>query len=693
VNRPSAEGVIGRVRDRAGIASLIACPVLLAGFLTAYHGLPLMTGLRAMAALYVLGIAPGYLIQRYFIRIVTGSRFEMLLSSFLLGMLITPPVWYLLCWAGLPWVFVVLVIASAAAVPVLIRRNPNNDWQGFASRGEAVILWVSLGIAILWSCPIGLVEPRGDEVLVMPYTDHILHVGLVGELARGVPAAAFPFLSGVHKWAYHQMPDVWCDLMRRAAGTDARTAYFFLALPLRYVLLSLAAYLAISKRFGRNAGIAAVLCMFCLVGLPERIWVESQFPDLIFHAYPAAFGLITVFLILFYVSLPLAQGHRNPLLLASFLSGLLLWYKANFALAVVPAMALFSVWILGRRRDYLGLMLCLSIQVACGLLRLADNASADLRDSVIFAPLAFLQWYWGMIGQMWWGTSGLTDLFNHTVFPAIDTLPSWVAWPARFVLLMVRRFPLILLVVPYAVVRLRFGRGTVRTHAFDVLALAILLISAACLIAAPVMPRAVWNVPKHLFLLVDAMLLGLAGVILVDMVTRLTRQRRRVAVVGCTVLILLAGVNAFMLWTKVMPYVRGTGRPVSRDFYACCLHLNATAPPDAVILHPLFRGPHHAPSLLIQRRFAMDFGDCWNKVRDVGPILNDVEQFYAGTTAETAYQVLKRYRVDYVMAEPSLQGFATYSPFLTEVYRQGRAAVYRVHRSEVLASASAGVGP
>jgi len=686
-----------RWRDTVGLASLVACPVVLIAYLFLDHGLDLMVGFRAVGSLYVLGVIPGYLAQRMIFGVRAASPFETLLSSMLLGTLLTPVLWYTLCWLGLSSFFAPLMIVLALAVP-LVRgwhRQPGARLIGLVTASDAPVLWVALGMTVLWSLPISVVEVQDGRILIMATSDHILHTMLVGELARGVPAATVPYIVGADQWAYHMMPDVWCDLIRRAAGTDAPTAYFYLALPLRYVLLSLACYLALVRRFGRTGAIVGVLCMLTFVGWPKRILFDNWLLTFLHWNVTLAFGLVGVFLILYYVSMTDPVRPRRPLLLAAILSALLLWYKANLALVVAPAVAVVCLIVLVKRRDFRWLGLCLSVQLLLGMVRYVELSSSDVHDTFVMAPLAFVGWWWDKLKIQfpWWGSTKVSVFVNGTVIPAIEALPPLVAWPAKFALLMLRKFHLGLVVLPYLVFRCKFARSRFQAHLVDVLILLILAMCVAGFVFLPVCKGLLWNVSLHLWFLIDALLLALMGPVVVDVVRRLARRGSAVTVVTGVVLLAVCVHNAALLCTSTLPSLR-VGREISEDLYASCEYVQAATPTDAVILHPGYRTEHHGPALLMRRRLVLDNGDLWRVFdterlpHNIAHMMSDLDEFYAGTDPASGRAILQHYGVDYVIVDRSVADPRPDESLLTPSFSRGDVTVYRVTKRPEPAEAS-----
>ncbi len=672
-----------RLMELIGPVSLAACPLTLIAYLGLCHGVNPITGLATLAALYGLGVVPGYLAQRLIFRVQVVTPFENLVSSLLLGTLLTPLVWYAFCWLGLSTVFGGLVVTAALATPLACgwHRRPIEQLRRLVTPADTPILWVALGLTILWSYTLRLVDVDSGRVVILPYTDHVLHSLLVAELARGVPMQTVPFLAGATQWAYHQMPDVWCDLMRRATGATPQDAYFFLALPLRYVFVVLAGYLAMVRRFGRPAAVAGVLGMLTFVGFPQRLLLDNWLLVHLHQSYPAAFGLVGVFLIFHYVFVARATSPRGAMLLASTLSVVLLWYKANYALVVAPAVALVCLWVFLRRRDPWGLALCFVVSLVLAGVRYLDLSTADLRGTFVFAPMAFVTWWWSTLGT-WWGSSVASTIVNGGVMPAIEALPPLAQWPAKLAFLLARKFQIGLLVLPYLVYRCRFARGRSQARLLDAFILALLATCIIGFVLLPVHERLVWNVSIHVLFLVDAVLLLLMGPAVVDVVGRLARRGRWTAV-GTTILLLALVIhNAVLLCREVLPAVSGR-HEIDPGTAACARYVQTHTPTDAVILQPMYRDASYGPALLMQRRMVLGNGDLWRRygtprnVADVERLMADLEAFYAGTDAATARAILDRYHVDYVIADRSVADDSSTESPLERVFEKDNVAVYR----------------
>ncbi len=697
--RARGERALARWRDYVGVLSLIGCPSVLVAFLAVRYGLHPLAGARAVIALYALGVVPGYLVQRYAFGLWARTPFETLCSSLLIGTLLTPLLWYTLYWFGLSAVFYPLMFALAASVPLACgwHRDTATRLKQLVAPTETPMLWLAVALGILWSWQLDLVAFRDGQVVILPHNDHLLHTSLIAELARGVPPATVPFIAGADKWAYHLMSDVWCDLIRRVAGLDARDAYFYLALPLRYVFVALACYLALVRRFGRSAAMVGAACVLAFVGYHgSRYLFTNWLLTYLYWNFPCALGLAGAFLILYYVSAMDRARPRGALLGVSILSALLLWYKANFALAVVPAVTVLSVFLLARRRDYRWLTACVGVQVFLVGVRYLDLSTADLRATLAFEPFRFIRHLWwegtvwlkGLDGSGW---VSLPALVLTAVRRNVDALPALLKWPAVFVLCMVYLFHLGIIVAVYARIRCGFGRLRSQSDPVDVLMLLILLFCGAGFVLFPVHDVLVWNVSKHVFALVYALLFALMGPVLCDLAGRMPR-RGGCAIAVTTALLAAAFVgNAYALGRKALGPNADVQDVISTGQYDCYRYVEAATPHDAMILQPRFEYGLMTASMLTQRRVVLEWATVWASCFDVQPIRSDLEAFYGGTGPSSAVAILDRYDVDYVVADASLPREAGYESFLTEVFRSDGAAVFSVQTQATTTCAARGV--
>jgi hypothetical protein len=670
-----------------GGVSLIGAPLLLVVYLALYHGVDVGSGIRAVVALYFLGIVPGYVVQRFVFRIRPATRFEALLSSLLVGVLLAPVLWYLLCSVGLAAVFAPFMLGLGLIVPIACRwhRQAGLRARQLVPLADAPILWLAAFMAIIWSLQPSLFETRSGQVYVVPHSEHCQHATIIIELARGVPQTAVPSLASARNWGYHYLPDVWADMMRRASGVDPIAAYFHIALPFRYVLITLACYLMLVGRFGRLAAFAGAVCLLSFVE-PMRFTFPKSWLSYLHYSYPTSFGLIATFLVVYYASTAQRTNPRGPLLLASLLSGLMLWYKANFALAVGPAVFLLSVILLVKRRDFRWLAICIATQVILVGIRYVETSSADLRATLVLAPLLFVEW--------WWTHLALPPDVKAAIGGAIGHWPGAVRWPAIFAICLIHRFHLGILILSYLVFRCGFAGRCPRIHAFDLLTVLILLCCVAGFVLFPIDPHPgwVWNVSMHVWALVSALVFALMGPALCDVVRRLLRQRKAV-IAGVSVLCLVGlAHNTFALRREALWGTRVSAGVVSEGFYDCCRFIESSTPPDAVVLQPKFL-EHIFVSLLTQRRSVLDYAYAYGPWCDTTPIISDLTEFYSGTSATTARDILVRYNVDYVIAETSDPAFPAddwhrpQASLMHMIFSSGDTSVYEVSATTEPASA------
>ncbi len=679
-----------RARDLLAASTLIVCPATLLAFLALRYGFEPPAGARAMLALVVLGAIPGYLIQRYVVRLRGATPFEHLASSLLLGTLITPAAWYILCSLGLSVVFFPALFATAAITPFACgwHRDLGRRLAGLVGPVEALLVVVAFGLAILWSWQLDLVAFEGDRVRILPHNDHMLHTTLIAELARGVPPETVPSVVGVDKWSYHYLPNVWTDMVRRVADLDARTAYFMITLPLRYVLVCLALYLALAGRFGRPAALAGAACVLGFVGHPDGTYLLTN--GLLTYLYwnvPASFGLVAVGLILYYASALPDDTLRRRLLIMSFLAALTFWFKANFALAAVPAVGLVAAWKLIPRRDWRCLAVCFVIPVVAVALRTWDSTTADLPSPLAFEPWRFVEYMW------WKGNRWLRDLLAETgpgwlaailaclnaIRLNVNALPDVVRSPTILVLSVLYLFHIGLAAAAIASIRCGFARGGRRMHPVDALLLLIVLSCFVGFVVFPIQPDLVWNVSMHLFALINALLICLMGPVLCAL-ARSAWRRGRVTKVAFA-LLLAAGLsaNGYALVRKTaLSPVADVQDVIPYNLYACYGFVDRHTRPDAMLLGPRFEQGLRTAGMLTQRRVVLEWGPgIFERRVDLGPLLENLRAFYAGTTPDRARAILDRYKVTHVIASRDLVAGAGYDPWLHNVYRSGDLCVYR----------------
>lgn len=661
------------LRQWIGPVSMVAAPLVFVVFLVGHHGISPLVGFRMLPALYVLCVAPGYLALRYIFRISELTPFESLIASLLLGLLITPGVWYALCLLGLSWITLPLCLGIAILLPLRCgwTRNIPARFSRLVPREYVPVLGVVVLLGLMWSMQSSILEVRDGSVFMVPHSEHALHVALITELGRHTPPTALPFLAGVDGWSYHYLPDVWCDLLRRLCGTDAVTAYYHLALPLRYVFLSLAAFLFLNRRFGRMAALFGMVCMLAFVE-PAQFHFPRSWLTYLYGNYPTTFGIVTVFLILFCATLADEIGPRKPMLLAACLSGLLLWYKANYALAVGPAVAVLVTVLLFRARDFRALAGCLILQLALVALRFVDVRSASMQPTMVFAPFVFIEW--------WWGVLLLPESLKAWVGAVFAGAPRLMRWPAIFLICVLQRFHWAVIVALYLWARCGFLRG--RARGCD---LGIALIVGGCLfglIVFPVDPNLPWNTSMPVWALISAIGFALMGPAVLHVWCRIIRQKRVVAI-GCLIAVAALGVpRAAALRTEVLWRTRVNHGSVSGDFYAGCRFIERTAPANSLALHPYYR-ENFFVSTLTNRRSVLDYAWAWGFFCDVDPLLDQLDRFYAG--AETpgnanlseAGRWLAELGVTHVLAENQASLSDAY-PMLRTVFTRGRTVVYEV---------------
>ena len=672
-----------------GLVSLLAGVAVLIVYMMIRRGLDATTAARVFAALYFLAYAPGYVIQRFVFRIGAATPFESLVAALLLGVLVTPAIWYALCCAGLSSVFGPVMLAAGLALPVvwlgrLRGTSLTVPARQLVGRGETPVLWIAVGLAMLWGYAPDPVELQGGTVYMGTGHDHGGHTALIGELSRGTPPQCVPFCTGARQMGYHQMGNVWCDMMRRATGTDVLSAYFGFAVVLRYVFVLLACYLALVGRFGRLAATLGAACLLGAAGHPtSHSALNNGVMVYLPPSFPNGFGLLGAFLTVYYVAIAARrEDPRAPLLLASILSALLLWYKANFALVLAPAVAVVALILLARRRDCRWLLLCWVVQAGLLGLRQYELSSADFTGTLLIRPLAFLDYLWGEFsGTRWDDVSARLSLPTRilaAVCHGVDALPAVLRWPAIFVLCTVKLFHVGLAILAYAVLRCGFARRGRRAHPVDLVIVFTLLCCGLGFLLFPVQEGLVWNVCFSLFALIHALLIALLGPALADAMRRLWRARRPVRRVAVTVAAAALLANAWALKARSLDHQHALVNGIDRDLYACFRYVGESTPRDAWILQPRLCETAILCGMVTQRRVVFEAGDIWQHFYDTGPIVADLTAFYAGTDDGAARRILREYGADYVVAHDDAPASGAYSSALTEVFRSGKAAVYRV---------------
>lgn len=648
---------------------------------------------RALVGLCLLNLLPGYVMQRFVFRVRAETTHEMMLSSLLLGVMIVPVIWYVLGWLGVSRTAAAVAIVVAAMIPVLNERvrcwpsgrkarreNGEHGASHTCSRrhwatalgmrpGDTAILWLALVLMVIWSYETTLVEVHDGRAYTIPFHDLLMPAALVGEFSRGIPLGALPFVAGVERLSYHYMSMVWCDMVRYVAGTDAMTAYFHIALPLRYVFMSFGGYLLLVRRFGRTGALAGTACMLGLVH-PVHYFFPGGVLILLHYGYTSSFGLIGTLLSVYYVSTATKERQRGALLLASIVSVLLLCYKANFALVVAPAVAIYATVVLVKNRDYRWLALCYGVQALVVSLRHLQISTADMRHTLIMAPLAYLRWEW----------AGLTlpDSVKAAVHGAVASLPDVLEWPAIFVLWSVYRWHIGIVVLLYLVLLCRFGRSGHRAGGTDRMILLLLGCCSLGFVFLPIQEQLVWNIAQHLRILMHALLFALIGPALCSLVAHMKARSRRAMVTTLVAIVAAFVVNGFVLHDKALSDTRRPAHLGTEDAYSCYQFIRATTPLESVILHPTRYSTGRVVSVLTQRRMVLDIPENWSMMGDVRTVTDDVRRYYRNASPDDAREILERYHIDYVVADWFEASQPADDIMLTPVFRSGGAVVYRV---------------
>ncbi len=692
---PTATDTLGAgVRGYAGVVSTVSCVTILALAGHVWLNLSGITILRVLAGLYVLGIAPGYLVQRLVVRSGGRTPFEIATSSLLLGVLLTPFAWYLANAGGMPMLFWMLVGIGGVAAPIVWRRSRHSLTKSLEriELSETLSLWGGVALTLMWGMVATLATPvhTSEGIVSRIGMDHQFHLGWMAEFARGIPAAMGPFMAPDHRWAYHCLPDLWCDLLRRISGTDIDTAYFRVALPLRYVLISLACYLGLHRRFGRiGAGLSA-LAMFGWLGAshvrsfmpcpPLTNWLATYFD----WNPPSGPALVAIFLTLYFVSLARGRGTRGNLVIASGLAGLLFWNKANLALVVVPAVLLFVGVRLLLRRDVRGLALSAAVFLGIVAAFYLSVRSADLRSVLVFAPFRFMHYLW------WEGSECLAGLKPamlagasadavRTLRYGVDCLPSVLRPPAIFAICMTYLFHVGIVVGVLAVWRRGFGRRQGRLGDVDRLMLLILGFTLIGFVLLPVQRGFTFNLGLHNFAVVHALLLALAGPVLASLIASAWRSGRKVFIGTIVAVVCVVGVNAYAMTAGGGTRQSDATHVISPDTYACYGWIKRHTPKDAIILHPGYSHGSLAACVLTQRRQVLDCAPWWSCQwpRVVLPRIEACMAFYRGMEPDAARAWLEEREVDYVITKRGFPGRAAYAPFLREEFTHGDQAVSR----------------
>ena len=662
---------IRRAPRLSGVWVLFGVTASFVLFLIRHHGVEPISALRVVPALYALCVIPGFVTVRYLFRLTLPTAFETLVVSFLLGLIVTPIVWYLLCFLGLEALGAPLCLALAVLVPLAERWHvqPLKKLKETIPPEHVPAILLTLSLAVIWSMQASVLERRNGQVVLVPHSEHAMHATLIAELERDIPPTTVPFLSIAESWAYHYLPDIWCDALRRFTATDVETAYYHMALPLRYVFLAIAAYLALLRRFGRNAALCGMVTMLAFVE-PARFAFPNSWLGYLHYNYPTSFGITIVLTILYCTSLITHKNFRRPLLLASALSGILLWYKANQALAVGPAVAMLALVILHRQRDYRWLAPCLGVPLALVALRYMETTTAPMRPQLSFAPFAFVEWWWQTISLPGSLKAHLTGWF--AAFPDAARLPGML-FTCR-----VQRFHCVVIIVIYLVVRKGLLRREPHRQPWDVAALGILAACTAGMVLFPIQRDLVWNIPVHVWALMSAVGFVMMGPAVWDLINWIGTKRKSVVMAAAAAALCLSVSRVQALRSEALWSTRVAHATVTDDFYECCRFIANNTPRDAVTLHPMYNENVFVSSLT-NRRSVVDYAWACAQLYDMEPLLANLDRFYAGVNRNEAAALLDEYRVGYVLAEGDRPPANT-DDWLRPIFRNGNVAVYKVDR-------------
>lgn len=387
--------------------------------------------------------------------------------------------------------------------------------------------------------------------------------------------------------------------------------------------------------------------------------------------------MIGLFLAIFYVSTVTNTNRRGALLLASILSVLMLWYKANFALVVAPAVALFVCATLVRARDYRWLAVCLGVQLLVTVARHLQLAQADSQYTILFEPLAYLRWEWaGLV---------LPAAAKAALHGAVASLPALIEGPVLFLTWIIYRFHLGLVVVSYLVLRCAFGRSRVRACGVDRLILLVLACGALGFAFLPIQDNMVWEVSQPLRIPLQLLLMALLGPAICSFLRR-WKSRGRVSVAFASIVI--AGVlvaNGFALHRKALKETIRSIEIGSADRYACYEFIDSRTPPNSVILHrQRFPGGYDAGALT-QRRMVLEGPHAYHSMFDLTQVTEDVNRVYDGLSDLEIGSILHRNNVDYVLFDSSKSSDLMNDPFLRIVFQSGDMVVARADWNDRLA--------
>ncbi len=673
-----------------GPLSVCLFPVVIIAYLTLHHSVSFLVAFRAVLTPYFLCFVPGYVCQRWVFKFRKLPPFESILSSFVLGLLLMPPVWYIARWTGLGMPTLCFTTLLGLALPILGRwhRCLNREcMSNLVGPGDAVILWATLGLTMLWSCSLTVVDRHDGIVRVMPYPDHASHMTVIGELGRGIPMQAVPFVAGPTTLSYHLMPDVWCDMLCWATGADLETAYFKLALTLRYLFFCFACYLALLPRFGRAASAVAVVATLTITGAVTYavpLLKTVMFSNWLLHYfhcnYPSAFGLALIFLVIYYVSRIGLLPVRSVTIVSSCLACVLLWYKANFALALLPAVLLFNAVVLLRKRDYRWLVLCTVGSLLLVVLRRWELSFADFVILPVMQPSAFLAWWWNRLIEVPPGWPINSIIGDGTWILAVGR--PW-QWGIVLIVCMTAMFHVSLLSIPYLVSRCGWRRRLADSSAADLLSLIFLLVTVLGLAVFPVQLGHPGNIGFALRAAMWAVLGPLLGVMVYRALRYMSKRNSWGRAFAAVIVLAILVQNARPLRASAFWQTRYGPDKISADLHDCYRFIKDATPAEAMVLQENVAGPWTA-GLLTQRRVVLEMEYQWRHwFYDTLPIAYDVKRFYNGANDSEALRILRRYGITHIVADLSRHALPLGDDIVREIFRKNTTVVLEV-RGEML---------
>ena len=303
-------------------------------------------------------------------------------------------------------------------------------------------------------------------------------------------------------------------------------------------------------------------------------------------------------------------------------------------------------------------------------LRYAQISSADMRHTLIMAPLAYLQWEWaGLV---------LPVSVKAVVQGAVASLPGVLEWPTVFVLWLIYRWHVGIAVLLYLILLCRFGRSGHRAGGTDRMILLVLVCCALGFVFLPVQEHLVWNIAQHLRILMHALLFALIGPAVCSFIAHMKARSRRAMMTTVGVVVAAFVANGFALYDKALSDTRRPVQLGTADAYSCYQFIRSATPLESVILHPTRYSTGRVVSALTQRRMVMDIPENWSMMGDVQRVTDDVRRYYLDASRDDAREILERYHVDYVVADRLEALQPADDIMLTPVFRSGGAVVYRV---------------